>query len=105
MARTGAIWSSPSLRVADRWRRIEQSPLKGIQMKNVQITELELVQIEELEGKIAPSSEAGFLASSQPCNAAGGLYRLHYPTNVLSTHSDILFNFCPTSVPPTGSAD
>jgi len=30
-------------------------------MKDVQITELELVQIEELEGKIAPSSEAGFL--------------------------------------------
>jgi hypothetical protein len=30
-------------------------------MENVQLTELELVSIEELESKIAPSSEAGFL--------------------------------------------
>lgn len=30
-------------------------------MENVQITELEIVSIEELESKIAPSSEAGFL--------------------------------------------
>jgi hypothetical protein len=30
-------------------------------MKEVQNTELELVNVEELESKVAPSSEAGFL--------------------------------------------
>jgi hypothetical protein len=34
---------------------------REFKMKEVQNTELELVSIEELEPKIAPSSEAGFL--------------------------------------------
>jgi hypothetical protein len=61
-ARRGAYLArvSHSASAAD-CRRVEQQMTEVSRMKDVQTTELELTNIEELEGKIAPDSSSGFL--------------------------------------------